>query len=306
MFQLVSNHVLLIILSFSAVIAAQTPSEPDPLYPLDKNVSVATILDNSFGERSVGYFTTDEGLAVIDGDVIYGTEAQLLSSEFRSFSVKQAWPGATVVYKYDTAGTAASVTTIVNTAIARWQLGSPYLTFQQLPNSVSPINGVLTISSNACGGCNANIGFGATIPLQMNLQQPSTACNGSCGPNEATHEFGHVLGKFLLPTSQCIKYLGVYSIFTNLCTQVFFMNINALIVKERSITTVKIHPLIAQVVQLCPLVLTAVLGPRLAAVVMHTILISSVAWAIPTHFNMTSTPSCTISPQLLPFQAGLH
>jgi hypothetical protein len=193
--------IILLIFSFSsAVIAVQTPSGSDPLYPLYKNVSVATIIDNSFGERTVGYFTTVEGLAIIDGDVIYGTEAQLLSSEFRSFSVKQPWPNAIVMYKYDTASTAASVAAIVNTAIARWQLVSPYLTFQQLPNSVSPDNGVLTISANDCGGCNANIGFGATIPLRMNLQQPSTACPGSCGPDEATHEFGHVLGKFLLPT----------------------------------------------------------------------------------------------------------
>ncbi|KAJ5880164.1 zincin [Penicillium subrubescens] len=192
---LVTICITLLIFSFSsAIIAAQTPSGSDPLYPLDKNVSVATIFDNSFGERNVSYFTTVERLAIIDGDVIYGTEAQLLSSEFRSFAVKQPWPGATVVYKYDTAGTAARVAAIVNTAIVRWQLVSPYLTFQQLSNNVTPMNGVLTISSNDCGGCNANVGFGALLPLQMNLQQPSTACNGSCGPNEATHELGHVLG----------------------------------------------------------------------------------------------------------------
>jgi len=191
---LVNLCIILLVSSFAVIATPRPSSSSDPLYPLDKNITVATIWDDFSGERNVSYFTTAEGLAIIDGDVIYGTEAQLLNSNFRSFSVLQPWPAATVLYKYDTASTAAVLTPIVNTAIARWQLGSPYLNFQQLSDSVIPVNGVLTISSNDCQGCNASPGFDASESRHMNLQRICPANPGSCGPDEATHELGHVLG----------------------------------------------------------------------------------------------------------------
>lgn len=173
--------------------------DPSPLYPTDKNITVVAIWDELYGERDVAYFTTSRGLAIIDGDVVYGSEARLLerrlrppanSLKERAFSTGQPWPNAEVLYKYDATSATSGIVSAVNDAIARWHVQSPYLRFTRLHDGSVPINGVLTISSND-GGCHANIGYAANEPLFMNLEQPG------CDADVATHEFGHVLGKLL-------------------------------------------------------------------------------------------------------------
>ena len=177
------------------------------------NLTLATIKDGIYGTRDVSYFVVND-LAIIDGDVIYGTVNQLRShdinlnpliqsensqttKERRSLSVfsNNAWPSATVAYRYESNDVATTLIPIVNAAIGRWKSAAPWLTFKRLePNSNIATNGVTTIRATECGGCNSNIGF-TGAPRFMNLQQACPSKPGTCGINEATHEFGHLLGR---------------------------------------------------------------------------------------------------------------
>ena len=170
----------------------------------DRKLTLLPIRDSTYGTRNVSYFEVD-GMAIIDGDVIYGSVNQLRAQdlarnpqvqESRAFSgfTSIAWPGATVTYRYDSDDTATALIPIVDAAIARWRATAPYLTFTRLlPNGGAGANGVTTIRATPCGGCNSHIGW-ANAPRSMNLQQDCPASPGWCGVNEATHEFGHLLG----------------------------------------------------------------------------------------------------------------
>lgn len=172
------------------------------------NYTLLTILDDRYGLRSVSYFN-DDGLAVIDGDVIYGPIQDLMANKFdpndvgkrrRASSVfagsGYTWPKANITYRYDSDATETSLSSDVNNAISRWLKEAPYLTFFKLPNIAKPENGVLMITAKACGGCRASIGYEDT-PRMMNLQLDCKDPNkepGPCGVGATTHEFGHVLG----------------------------------------------------------------------------------------------------------------
>jgi len=177
------------------------------------NRTLARIKDAIYGTRDVSYFVVGD-LAIIDRDVIYGTVNQLrlhdikinpsilndnsqVIKEGRSLSVfsNAAWPSATVTYRYESDATATMLIPIVDAAIARWRSSAPWLTFTRLtPNNSAAANGVTTIRATQCGGCNSHIGY-ANAPRVMNLQQSCPTNPGRCGVNEATHEFGHLLGK---------------------------------------------------------------------------------------------------------------
>lgn len=174
-----------------------SPTLVEDLRDITKYVNLE-IYDNYYGLRNVSYTTTSNGLAVIDGDVIYGTLEDLLAHESclfdpgeintNAFSVRTAWPGANILYKFDSHDTAIAIGNAVSTAISRWKSVASYLTFTELPDSTTAMNGIVTISS-VCGAnsCSASIGF-SNNPLFINL------CAAGCGPDQATHEFGHVLG----------------------------------------------------------------------------------------------------------------
>ena len=178
-----------------------------PLYALRDTVTIR-IEDLLFGNRKVAYWVNEQGQAIIDGDIIFGSEKDLLDKEIppssasfaakRSFSVLSGtatWPNAEIIYKFDSAATETTLSDTVNNAINRWTAVAPFLHFTKQAASATPVNGVLTISANDCGGCVTSIGYSATSPRGMNLQQSSGKCPGGCYVNEAAHEFGHALGK---------------------------------------------------------------------------------------------------------------
>lgn len=167
----------------------------------DRPLKTIRINDALFGNRPVSYYVTSNNLAVIDGDVIYGPVSSLLShsgstrKEKRAFSGQPAWPNANVIYKYDSASTASKIKPLVDAAIGDWQTAAPWLRFSRQADSAAATNGVLTITSNDCDGCNANYGYNPNAPRFMNLGTNS-ACGDSCGSPVALHEFGHVLGLY--------------------------------------------------------------------------------------------------------------
>lgn len=131
------------------------------------------IKDDHYGVRTVSYWVNDENDAIVDGDVIYPgnvdnllahayTEDEETSNDPRAFSIfrgTESWPNSTVVYKFSSDATANQIGTLVNNAINAWKTRAPYLNFVRLANSAGGIAGVLTINANACGGCNANVGY---------------------------------------------------------------------------------------------------------------------------------------------------
>ncbi|KDR69172.1 hypothetical protein GALMADRAFT_923492 [Galerina marginata CBS 339.88] len=176
-----------------------------PIYP-NKTTAVLEISDNFYGVRNVSYWVTDDGLAVIDGDVIYGTLEDLVAHNHtgqpptnmtrRAHSIfrnENPWASATITYNFNSAATQRLLGSIVSGAIANWKATAPYLDFKQVANSATGQNGVLTIKAPSCGGgCNSPIGF-FNSPMTMNLQQNCPG-SGTCGIVQATHEFGHALG----------------------------------------------------------------------------------------------------------------
>jgi len=178
----------------------------------NKPIHTLRIKDDYYGIRNVSYWITKGNRAVIDGDVVYpGTVDDLLAHAYtgedeettedrRALSVfrgPNTWPDATVIYKYDSNETDIRISPIMNVVIRDWQLRAPYLTFLQIPSSFVELNGVLTITSYDCYGCYAILGYHATFPSVMNLDQSCTAQgrpNSGCGIPEALHELGHVLG----------------------------------------------------------------------------------------------------------------
>jgi Astacin (Peptidase family M12A) len=204
---------LCIILPLLNLVHAQNNTET-ALFTLPPGVNVTTVhILDAHGERNISYYVAN-GYAIVDGDVAYGTVAELLSKVVpdsgnngnitgrsfpRAFSILQSgpkWPGAIVKYKYDSASTQSKVSGFIDTAISRWQAMNPFLQFTQVsapsPNAVA---GVVTITAADCSGCYASvIGYSSSANLVVNLQQKCGSSFAGCFENEATHELGHVLG----------------------------------------------------------------------------------------------------------------
>lgn len=181
----------------------------DPgLYP-DVPGKAVTIKDPARGiVRDVSYRVGTNGLAIIDGDVVFGTEQQLLNSIVRkkkrdeveleatssqvgsrSFSNDVAVPGGVVPFFFNSVADQTALLAIVNGAIARWTNLTPYLVFKNL-GVYSPNMFGINITSNDVGCYTSdnvlNKFFGQ---WHMNLNKTF------CGVDQATHEFGHALGE---------------------------------------------------------------------------------------------------------------
>lgn len=184
------------------------PEASEPGFtPPNRDTTVIRIQDDH-GVRNVACSTTPDGYAITNGDVIYGTVEDLLSHQVsddfqpslsaRAFSVRptNGWPNGIIPYRFDSDSGEQAMKDVVNVAIAHWLANAPYLTFTQVrPNSAKPNGDVLTISTLPCSGCNAVIGHNNDIQI-MHLQRSCDRANaGYYGRvDDATHEFGHVLG----------------------------------------------------------------------------------------------------------------
>lgn len=201
------------IASFSDLLHAHNDTET-ALFKLPPGTNVTTIhILDDHGERNIAYYESN-GFAIVDGDIAYGTVAELLarvipvdndtiashhSLDSRAHSIfpnGPKWPNANVIYKYDSDITEINVHKYIDEGIRRWQVKNPFLQFTKVsPPSASPMAGVVTITAQECGGCYASVvGYSSFDNLVVNLQQ---SCNGvkvGCFEAEATHELGHVLG----------------------------------------------------------------------------------------------------------------
>lgn len=117
------------------------------------SVNLTTVyINDARGNRSVSYFVV-KGFAIVDGDIVYGTEAALLShaanrpdnttiirrnsalTSKRSNSVfpPTGWPGRVVKYQYADAAMETQFSAAVDAAIANWKAVVPCLKFEKRP-----------------------------------------------------------------------------------------------------------------------------------------------------------------------------
>jgi hypothetical protein len=104
-----ASLIMLVQWFFLSSFLVDAQNEVSPIYPTNKTFRAITIFDELYGLRNVSYWITSSGLAIVDGDVVYGTEEELLSNEFNeptlvvvkcAFSGPGVWPAATVTFKY--------------------------------------------------------------------------------------------------------------------------------------------------------------------------------------------------------------
>lgn len=161
------------------------------------NLKTVRIVD-VLGNRTVSYFLIGD-LAILEGDLAYGTEADLLSKAVGNVQSRRSnsifatgdpsgdvWPANTVIYKYVDLAFRAQFKTAVDAAIKRWTDAHPCLKFEERDPSASPI-GIITIKP---GGFPGVCWYG---PGPKPGYHPGTAMAMGlvigCGANEITHEF---------------------------------------------------------------------------------------------------------------------
>ncbi|KAI9854370.1 MAG: hypothetical protein M1813_001273 [Trichoglossum hirsutum] len=194
---------LLLLSFFVHLCSAQNNATTHTLF--NASIPVTTVLINDTkGLRSVAYYVSS-GLAIIDGDVVYGTTAEFNNvivhtgiaqrdellqearKQRRANSIfansGQLWPGGVIKYKYDTPATETKLQQRIKEAIARWTSVVPCISFVQQPSSTTPSSDVVTVIDG--DGCYATVA--GDVPGVSKWMSP-------CGVNEATHEWGHVLG----------------------------------------------------------------------------------------------------------------
>jgi hypothetical protein len=202
---------LVVATPITAPSALQSKDDADvslPMLTYDPEALTATTILDEGGLRNISYFINARGLAIIDLDIIYGTEEQLHEAEARAqdmmasgdaYVVPRAyvernvpWPGAKVHYRFSDSQSESYSKPSVDEAIKRWKTGAPYLQFIREGNGqwYKPGSSVLTIYAGKDRACNSDIGYSPT-------HDPGMDIGPLCMADEVTHEFGHVLGMFL-------------------------------------------------------------------------------------------------------------
>lgn len=198
----VISSIIILSLAFQHSLAQNYTFPPDPT----TNLSTLQISDR-FGNRSVSYYLNN-GYAVVEGDIVYGTEAELLSRSVnrgsnsnvtiykrdegrksrRSMSLfsPQIWPSRVITYQYTDTSIEATFDSVINQAIANWKAKVPCLKFQKRAIGTNtgawpgtrPADAILIAAGDpTTGACSAPLG-GPGVMFLIN----------GCGVNELTHE----------------------------------------------------------------------------------------------------------------------
>jgi hypothetical protein len=154
-----SGILLLLLLPLQAWTAAAPPAN-QTLTTVEIYVSSAPFFHNGTAQdavpekRTVSYFVQD-GLAIVDGDVIYGTETEIKAASVTTnkravsifpFQSAQKWPGGVIRYKYEDDSVENSVGPDFQKAIEKWKNKLPFLQFTKEPsNSATLTPSVLTV-----------------------------------------------------------------------------------------------------------------------------------------------------------------
>lgn len=122
------------------------PTEGTRSIPIGANLTTVEIY-NQYHEayENVTYYTNSYGEAVYDDDIIWGSEALLLSwrassneapgpNKKRWYAVKPqyGWPSFPIKFRYDSDATKTKLQTYVYEALDKWRALAPYLSFDEL------------------------------------------------------------------------------------------------------------------------------------------------------------------------------
>lgn len=190
---------------------------PEPLPDFDifspppgKNLTTTTIWDRLYGFREVAYWFTDNGLAIIDGDIIYGTMSDLLAASAtaearlkhpekfphsgRVDSWEEPWPDRTIRYSYADEADEEALDALIKESFSYWSIFAPGLNIERLPANTPgtrerPVLNVTFV----CGVCYTTAD-GPGKPRMAISTVNHKGCDKSCRLAGAIHEFGHVLG----------------------------------------------------------------------------------------------------------------
>ncbi|KAH7113930.1 hypothetical protein B0J13DRAFT_533708 [Dactylonectria estremocensis] len=160
--------------------------------------------DNAFAVQvqQVSYFVKD-GYAVIDGDVLFGTEADIEAAAVDAQSSKRAasvfklangnkWPKGEIKYRWETTPN-NKVRSDWEGAIKLWTDRLPFLKFEEvdkgMPNNKMEV-GVVNLRIQTGGNaCFSPIGMSASA-------KDSVIILDDCGVLTTAHELGHTLGLY--------------------------------------------------------------------------------------------------------------
>lgn len=215
---------LLPILASSTIVPLNITNSTDPsIYNPIRNVTTINIqispgvlsLTNSSTNltiapviQQVSYYV-EEGVAVIDGDVIFGTEDEILAAAVpgnpviqrsagsdaklgkRSLSIfpyssNSKWPGGIIYYKWESQASKNYRLADWTEGMKRWTDRLPFLQFIEA-SAPDPtfIAGVVTlISRTGTGSCTSPIGMSQSVGGNFIKLD-------NCGPGGYAHEIGH-------------------------------------------------------------------------------------------------------------------
>ncbi|KAF2464853.1 zincin [Lindgomyces ingoldianus] len=155
--------------------------------------------------QRVSYYV-ENGIAIIDGDVMLATEAELLSlaagnpqrrddsreHNKRSLSIfpyaGNRWPGGVVTYKWDSQASKNARLVDWTEGMKRWTDRLPFLKFVEVGISPTLVANVITLRSvTNTGSCTSPVGMSGSVAFNyIKLDD--------CGPGGYAHEIGHTLG----------------------------------------------------------------------------------------------------------------
>lgn len=170
--------------------------------PVGANLTTVQIY-NQFHEayENVTYFVNSYGEAVVDDDIIWGSEELLLSwrvqngvpsKRKRWYAVKPTygWPSFPIVYRYDSVGTRTALKPYVDVALAKWKSLAPYLSFEEHDPDPTFARGIVVITANE-DGCYSTVAF---VNVGYDLTRPHINLASGCLGRQPKHEWGHQLG----------------------------------------------------------------------------------------------------------------
>ncbi|KAF2676408.1 zincin [Lentithecium fluviatile CBS 122367] len=152
--------------------------------------------------QTVSYFTSVNDKAIIHGDVIFGSEADILAAAVnntdenvtkRAYSIwpwefSRKWPLGMILYQYEDATTAAGRGPKFEAAIKRWTNMLPFLSFVKYPDGDVNQPGVLMVRAIEDSTTYSYIGY---VPYpEVQLGRPDLPETDYW----YTHSIGHTLG----------------------------------------------------------------------------------------------------------------
>ena len=182
-------------------------------FPATSGELKTVLINDTWGVQFVSY-EVHEGLAIVDGDIIYGTQTEFESKIIKDYKILNLtdapanpegptrrsnsmriaqrsnsifpdesgiWPKGVVRFKFANQAAKTMHGPNVQTAINRWKAKAPCLQFSEEKIADWLAWDIVTISITSGKCSTSQAGRGGDMKMIL---------DPACGPNEITHEFG--------------------------------------------------------------------------------------------------------------------